>query len=151
MKIRSVGECGCRWPKSLCNPERETRNAKLKSMKRVMCLWLPNWPIQRRRARQPDDSGAVVLHSTGRGKIEVVACCREARRQGVRPGMLLAEAQSLGVAMRFEPHDPSAGWNARQARTALQRFLPAIFEPDGRLQPVAFGQTEDVPVAADVP
>src|SRR5262249_45769179 len=75
---------------------------------------------------------ALVLHSTGRGKIDVVACCREARRQGVRPGMLLAEAQSLwpaslGGAARFEPHDPSADRQAlRELAVWCQQFSPAV-------------------------
>ena len=91
-----------------------------------MCLWLPNWPIQRRRAQQPDSDGALILHSLmGRGKIAVVACCRQARQWGVRPGMLLAEAQSLGRAARFEPHDPSADRQAlRELAVWCQQFSP---------------------------
>jgi protein ImuB len=84
-------------------------------MKRVMCLRLPNWPVQWRYiahvARPLGRDQAIVVHAPDRGKDRVVACCRAARKRGVRVAMLLAEAQSLwpGSAekgVRFESHDP---------------------------------------------
>jgi protein ImuB len=84
-------------------------------MKRVMCLRLPNWPVQWRYvahvARPLGKDRAIVVSAPDRGKDRVVACCRVARKRGVRVGMLLAEAQSLWPgsaekAVRFENHDP---------------------------------------------
>src|SRR5262249_18184532 len=97
-------------------------------MKRVMCLRLPNWPVQWRYvaqvARASGRDQAIVVHAPDRGKDRVVACCRAARKRGVRAGMLLAEAQSLWPgsaekAVCFEKQDPDgdrerlrelAGW-----------------------------------------
>src|SRR6476659_5272437 len=87
-------------------------------MKRVMCLRLPNWPVQWRyithvaHVAGPSVRGqAIVVHAPDRGKDRVVACSRAARKRGVRVGMLLAEAQSLWPgsaekAVCFEKHDP---------------------------------------------
>jgi protein ImuB len=81
-------------------------------MKRVLCLRFPNWPVQWRYVTEPSvKPQALVVHAPAeRGKVRVIACCRSARKRGVRMGMLLAEAQSLwpGSAshtVRFEPHD----------------------------------------------
>src|SRR5262245_53069742 len=80
-------------------------------MKRVMCVWFPNWPIQRcRRGAPPGNLPSrethmdcpsipevplVLFAPADRGKVRVTACSLAARRRGVVPGMLLAEAQSL--------------------------------------------------------
>jgi protein ImuB len=101
-------------------------------MKRVMCLWFPNWPIQRRLAARPSDSRALVLHSTSRGKARVVACCRAARKRGARHEMLLAEAQSLWPASVeqgacFEEHDPLADCQAlRELALWCGQFTPTV-------------------------
>jgi protein ImuB len=66
-------------------------------MKRVVCIWLPNWPIQRLVMARPELKGrAVVLHARDphRG-LCVAACSAAARRGGVRLGMPLAEAAAL--------------------------------------------------------
>ena len=81
-------------------------------MKRVISIWFPNCPIQRRLASAPSANGrALVVHAPSQGKTRVIACCRAARRRGVRPGMLLTEAQSRWPTaaenlVRFKPHDP---------------------------------------------
>ena len=72
---------------------------------------------------------ALILHASPRGKLRVVACSRAARRRGVRPGMLLAEAQSLfaPAAACFEPHDPQADRAAlRQLALWCERFSPRV-------------------------
>lgn len=84
-----------------------------------MCVWFPDWPIQRRRAAPPEpdpvastpalndrpanpvrtrprDSPALVLyHEQGRGAQRVAACCPQARAGGVGAGMPVAEARAL--------------------------------------------------------
>ena len=82
-------------------------------MKRMMCLWFPNWPVQWRMITRPSDrKRPLIVHGLSeRGKVRVIACSRAARQRGVSPGMLLAEAQSLwpsSANVWFEPHDPLA-------------------------------------------
>ncbi len=70
-------------------------------MKRVLCVWLPHWPLQRVCFVQPELkerpivlSAPAASSSRGTGWI-VVHCSRAAVAQGVRPGMPLAEARAL--------------------------------------------------------
>lgn len=102
-------------------------------MKRVVCLWLPHWPLQRWRAahkhlestldaarrRSPwvvlygpafDPSTRAAGGARARGE-RVVACSQAAWKCGVRLGMPLAEAQALvrheaaqTAAAASEPH-----------------------------------------------
>ena len=54
-------------------------------MKRMMCLWFPNWPIQRRFVAKPlAKNQPLILHELSRGKLRVTACCRHARQHGVK-------------------------------------------------------------------
>ena len=82
-------------------------------MKRLLCVWLPNWPIQRLRIEEPAGAGpegAIVLwkEDSRRGRL-VVACCRRARALGVRPGMPIAHAGEIvqcdGTEARIEQQD----------------------------------------------
>ncbi len=69
-------------------------------MKRMLCLWLPNWPIQRLVVARPELEGSLVIQTrTGHRGDYVVACSEQARAAGIRPGMPLAEAASLGRSM----------------------------------------------------
>ncbi|MGI9440908.1 MAG: Y-family DNA polymerase [Rubripirellula sp.] len=79
-------------------------------MKRLLCIWLPNWPIQRlqselRQAAERDSVHTdsvpiaevpIVLwnENSRRGRL-VVACCHAAAQLGVRVSMKLAEAADL--------------------------------------------------------
>lgn len=65
--------------------------------RRILCLWLPYWPIQRLVVESPAlrDCGVILYRVEGsRGK-RVVTCSRTARRAGVQAGMPLAEATAL--------------------------------------------------------
>jgi protein ImuB len=89
--------------------------------KRVLCVWLPHWPLQETLARRPEWKGqAVVLYSTGgRGGQAVVARSRPAAARGVRPGMPLAQARALldgGPPAQYEP------FAARTHRAALSEL-----------------------------
>jgi len=103
-----------------------------------MCLYLPNWLIQRRLAGRPEGERALIVHAgPGRGKPQVVACSHAARKRGVLPGMSLAEAQSLwpaaaGRAVRFEEHDPQAD---RQGLLDLARWCQQQISPRVALDP----------------
>lgn len=105
-----------------------------------MCIWFPNWPIQRRRVAQPlPEKQPLILFAPFRGKLRVSACCRQARAEGVKPGMTLAEAQAIlspspsasggeGMGVRgVEPHDPRADREAlRQLAAWGQQFSPYV-------------------------
>jgi protein ImuB len=88
-------------------------------MKRVLCVWFPHWPLQRVYLVRPELKGRPVVlyapaHAGGaarRGDWQVAHCARGAVEAGVRPGMPLAEAQSLLERSRnacFLQHDPTA-------------------------------------------
>ncbi len=106
-----------------------------------MCVWLPNWPLQRIRLQRPEPSPrAIVLHAeTTRGGRRVVLCSREALQLGIRPGMPLAEAQALPLRdvhrsngrhrpkPCFEPWDPRADRQSLRKLTRLcRRFAPLV-------------------------
>ena len=64
---------------------------------RIACFHFSNWPIQRLVAAQPRRRGTVLVlyrEIGGRGRL-VTAASPLAQRNGVRPGMPLAEAKSL--------------------------------------------------------
>ncbi|MEI7684267.1 MAG: DNA polymerase Y family protein [Planctomycetota bacterium] len=109
-------------------------------MKRMMCLWLPNWPIQRVRNETRDRRPVVLfakrseasrlLAATGlRGSFTVTACSHGPARGGVRPGMPLGEAESLlaGMPTRFVRHDDNADRaGLRALAVACQRYTPLV-------------------------
>jgi protein ImuB len=80
-------------------------------VKRLLCLRLPYWPIQRLRAERPELRSEPLLllgRDPRRGAI-VVEGCERARAAGVRPGTPLAEATAMlppTTAVRL--YDPAA-------------------------------------------
>src|SRR3954462_11004502 len=70
-------------------------------MSRILCLWFPNWAIQRAIRGQPElKDRPLTLVAAGvrcdvRQSSSVAVCCGKAFAKGVRPAMPLAEAQSL--------------------------------------------------------
>jgi protein ImuB len=124
-------------------------------MRRILCLWLPNWSIQRLlggRSRvhkrsamhQPEKvhfaslmhPTPILLHARDPRRGELIAACNAAAEErGVRLGMPLAEAAALaGVAKDGTrsvpatlPHDPAAD-QAALARLAehCERFSPLV-------------------------
>ena len=66
-------------------------------MKRALCIWLPEWPIQRLGvARLELNAHPIALYTRDprRGQL-IVACCPRAYQQGIVHGMPLAEASTL--------------------------------------------------------
>jgi len=115
-------------------------------MSRILALWLPNWPVQRLVRDQPELAGrALVLYEqAARHGQRVKACSAAAEQQAVRPGMPLAEAQTLLAGdPLFACHD------ARRDREALvelaewcEQFSPIVGldqtdEPDSLLMDVS--------------
>jgi protein ImuB len=105
-------------------------------MKRVLAIWLPNWPVQRLVRARPELAGrAVVLQGPSQRGEAVVACSAAAQRAGVEAGMPVAEAIALlGRRQRalFEPHEPAKD---RESLVELAqwcyRFSPSVGMEEG--------------------
>jgi len=102
-------------------------------MKRILCIRLPNWPIQRLVAARPElENHTIVLHQSQRGVQRVTACCHQAAVRGVSVGMPLAEVKAgwgLGVGgwgMGVLAHEPDAD----------QEALGVLAEHCGRFSPI---------------
>ena len=106
-------------------------------MRRILCIHLPNWPIQSalgrlaaRKAAQVADL-PLLLHARDprRGEL-VIACNTAAGNCGVRPDMPLAEASTLanrGGKCLVLPHDPAADLVAlAQMAEHCERFSPIV-------------------------
>ena len=109
----------------------------------MLCVWLPNWPVQRLHIARPElKQQALVLHTeSGRRGPEVVATSRAGRDLGIDPGVPVAEARamagitSIGGGVQFQIHDP---WADKAALKSLshwcQQFSP-VFGIDDTDQP----------------
>ncbi len=97
-------------------------------MKRVLCVWLPNFPIQRLLCEQPElKLAACVLYAESGNRAQVVMASSEAKRSGIRSGMSLAEAQALSESAAFLLHDPESDTLALQALACLcYRYSPVV-------------------------
>jgi protein ImuB len=96
-------------------------------MRRVLCVWFPDWPIQRLRAARPElrERPIVLFEESPGGGRQVAYCSRQA--SGVTPGMPLAEARALLRQANFERHDPAADTESLQTLAAeCQRFSPLV-------------------------
>jgi protein ImuB len=105
-------------------------------MPRVVCLWFPNWPIQRVQRERPElENRSLVLFAERRKRLAVIACSSALQQHGIQPGMPLAEARALlgtsGRTVLLE-HDPAAD------RRYLQRLAQRLqqFSPMTALMPV---------------
>ena len=89
-----------------------------------MCIWLPQWPLQRLYVARPELNREVVLYERYRGSsFRVVA---GNGKHGIKPGMSLAEATALAN-LHFELHDPQAD-HAALVRLAAwcEQFSPVV-------------------------
>ena len=86
--------------------------------KRVLCIWLPNWPIQRLVVAQPELNGRalVLVARAPRQGERVVYVSSAACRHGVRVGMPLAEVTALKSCRAGVP-PADAGQSGRDGRT----------------------------------
>jgi protein ImuB len=102
-------------------------------MTRILCLWLPNWPIQRLARTRPELSGQpLVLEAPAVRGSRVAACCRVAVAQGVRVDMPLAEAKSLVPSVAVEIYDPAAdAAELRRLAAECERFSPCVALEEG--------------------
>ncbi len=77
---------------------------------RILCVWLPNWPIQRVLAGDPTLIGRPVILETRdpRRGLLVAAANLAARQAGARVGMRMSELAAL------KPADDSISWEVRE-------------------------------------
>ena len=109
-------------------------------MKRILCLWLPRWPLQRLCLVRPElKQRPVVLYGPARrGGWQVVHGSHAAIALGIAAGMPLAEAQALlgtnarpgsaaSLVPHFEPHDPQADREFLESLARwCQRYCPLV-------------------------
>lgn len=103
-------------------------------MQRALCIWLPNWPIQRRTLARPalKRRPLVVYEQHRRGCFRVTACSVSAAERGVEPGMPLAEATSLASAELAED-DPRADREGLEELAGwCEMFSPIVGLEGGR-------------------
>jgi protein ImuB len=105
-------------------------------MRRVLCVYLPAWPLQRLWRDRPelrDKPMAIYDPHAARGP-KVLRCFtpRAAGRATVTPGMPLAEARSVEPRLHAQPCDPQGDLDAlgRLAEWA-GRFSPIVGLEDG--------------------
>ncbi len=74
---------------------------------RLLCVWLPNWPVQRVQAAEPKLASGPLILSTrdARRGLLVAAANLAARAGGIRPGMRLSEASAL-IDSEIREHEP---------------------------------------------
>ncbi|MEO2035356.1 MAG: DNA polymerase Y family protein [Planctomycetaceae bacterium] len=97
-------------------------------MKRVLCVWLPNFPLQRLLCERPElKLAACVLYTESGNRAQVVMASREAKCSGIRAGMSLAEAQALSESAVFLLHHPESDALALQTLACLCcRYSPVV-------------------------
>ncbi len=96
--------------------------------KRVLCVWLPNWPVQRALAETPlpDDRPLVLSTRDPRRGWVVAACNRAARQQGIAAGIRTSEAAATGdVEIREYTPDDDLDHLCELAELA-QQFSPIV-------------------------
>jgi len=92
-------------------------------MRRILSVWLPNWPIlrlQRSGAAMPEHPTATI--ASERGQLRLAAVCPAAAEAGLRAGQALAEARALVPGLEVHDATPEedraalgrlAGWATR--------------------------------------
>ncbi len=105
-------------------------------MKRILCIWLPHWPIQRIAIAHPElQAKTIVLHTRdSRRGVQVAYCSRSAEKKGIWPGMSLAEVAAImrksnlrRKQIHFAEHDPREDIEALQrAAEWSEQFSPTV-------------------------
>ena len=97
-------------------------------MRRVLCVWLPDFPIQRLFDEQPELKAApTALYVESGNQAAIVWSSSDAKQHGIRPGLSLSEAQALCGSATFLPHDPDADLRELESLAALcHRYSPVV-------------------------
>jgi protein ImuB len=102
-------------------------------MPRILCLWFPNWPIQRIVQCRPELKGRpLVLVTEGPRGGQVAACSSAAVAAGIRPAMPLAEAQTLVCDVAIRRYESLTDRRAlEKLAEACERFSPSVALEEG--------------------
>src|SRR6185436_2699398 len=80
-------------------------------MRRILCLYLPRWPLQRlltkKNSNRNDKKPLALFERNARGP-RVVVCSLKADKFGVAPGMSRADATALAPDLEFHEVDRNA-------------------------------------------
>ncbi|MFO0866452.1 MAG: DNA polymerase Y family protein [Gemmataceae bacterium] len=103
-------------------------------MKRAMCVYLPQWPLQRLRHERPDLRDhpiAIAQPRTSRGAA-ILFCNRLSAHAGIRAGMPVAEARAREPGIRLFETDPE-GDRERLEQLAkwAEKFSPRVGLEEG--------------------
>ncbi len=113
-------------------------------MPKMVCVWLPNWPLQRLRHERPElRSRSVVLFASDGSRGPRVAAwahgeAQRANSAGIQIGMPLAEAEALlaghvGSTAHIEAHDPAADLTGlRELARTCNDFSPLFGIEDAK-------------------
>lgn len=100
---------------------------------RILCLWLPNWPIQRLLRVRPELKNrplALVVNGPRGGIVAIRS--RAAAAQGVSLGQPVAEAQALVRDLAVAPHQPALDRRTlTKLAEACERFSPRVALEEG--------------------
>ena len=109
--------------------------------KRILSLWLPDWPIYRlARAEKLDSSQPLALRAARQGGERVVALNKAARGLGVSRGQLLTDALAVASGLVVHGEDPHgdaralkqlSDWCGRYTPWTAPDPQPVHEEPDG--------------------
>lgn len=105
--------------------------------KQIVCVWLPQWGLQRLQQQDPQlrrHPLAVSTHTAGRGA-RVTMCCGLAVRQGIRVGMTVAEAKALAADLVCSPADADADRSALRALAERCEAFTPTFGPEDSAAP----------------
>src|SRR5256885_15817386 len=97
-------------------------------MRRILCLWLPNWPIQRLLAARPElRQRALVLYTKQpRQGDRVVAAWPAAQQRGIRLDMPLSEAAAMAANLLPLPRGEGRGEGKRPGCSAAAGVPTAL-------------------------
>ena len=93
-------------------------------IERTMVLWCPDWPVTAVLLAKglPSDAAAALVD---RGL--VFACSAAARREGVRRGLRIREAQSRCTSLLVFPYDPALDSRAFEpVLDAIEETMPGV-------------------------
>ncbi len=97
---------------------------------RILCLWLPDWPVQHYLQEHPEQQSCAVAFSAPRGRSdEIVSCSHLARQLGICPGMRTPDAEALAGAEKLTVlhHRPLADLRAlERLASECHRFSPFV-------------------------
>jgi protein ImuB len=101
-------------------------------MKRILCLWFPDWPIQHLLRSRPElgESFWILFTETLRGRDLVRFACAKSKQAGVKAGMPLSEALAYFPPKRKDYVQPLESLSHQKGLKELavwcERYSPCV-------------------------